>query len=206
MPRPGRFIVLDGAEGAGKTTHMLRLAETLRARGLEVLTVRDPGSTPVSERIRDVLLDPASGDLDARTEVCLYMASRAELVAKVVRPALAGGAVVLADRFVSSTEAYQGHAGGADPEAIRQVARFACAGLEPDLTVVLDVPVEVGFSRKLGEPDRMEAKARSYHERVREGFLAMGRQRPDRVVVVDATGDFDAVATAIEKVVDDRVL
>lgn len=193
----GKFIVLDGPEGAGKSTQAQRLVGRLRDAGRPATAVRDPGSTPVSERIREVLLDARLPDMDARTEVFLYMASRAEMVARIVRPALDVGLVVVSDRFVSSTVAYQGYAGGIDPDLIWSLALTACAGVEPDLTIILDLPVADGFARKSGTRDRIEAKHPDYHERVRRGFLAMAASRPDRFAVVDALRPPDAVAADI---------
>ncbi len=197
----GRFIVIDGPEGAGKTTQVERLVRRLRDEGRQATAVRDPGSTPVSERIREVLLDKRLPEMDARTEVFLYMASRAEMVARIIRPALEVGLVVVSDRFVSSTVAYQGYAGGIDPGLIWDLARTACGGVEPDLTVILDVPVSGGFARLTREHDRIESKDRAYHEKVRQGFLKMAEAQPDRFVVVDGTGSPDAVAARIQEAV-----
>jgi len=198
---PGKFIVLDGPEGAGKTTQVERLVRWLRENGRQATAVRDPGSTPVSERIRAVLLDKRLPDMDARTEVFLYMASRAEMVARIIRPALGVGLVVVSDRFVSSTVAYQGSAGGIDPAVIWDLGRVACGGIEPDLTVILDLPVEAGFARLVREHDRIESKDRSYHEKVRQGFLGMALARPDRFAVVDAQRSPDEVAAAVREAV-----
>lgn len=197
--RRGCFLVLDGPEGAGKTTQVQRLVQRLRDAGRKATSVRDPGSTPVSERIREVLLDRRLPEMDARTEVFLYMASRAEMVARIVRPALGVGLVVVCDRFVSSTVAYQGYAGGIDPELIWDLGRTACGGIEPNLTVILDLPVEEGLARarRLAEPDRIEAKDQIYHEKVRRGFLSMAEARPQVFAVVDASQPPDAVAEAI---------
>jgi len=202
---PGKFIVLDGPEGAGKSTQAERLVQRLRGLGRQATAVRDPGSTPVSERIRDVLLDNLLPDMDVRTEAFLYMASRAEMVARIIRPALEVGLIVVSDRFVSSTVAYQGAAGGVDPAVIWDLGRIACGGIEPDLTVILDLPVDAGFGRIRRERDRIESKDNAYHEKVRQGFLAMARERPDKFVVVDATRSPDEVARAIEEAVT-RVL
>ena len=197
--RCGCFLVLDGPEGAGKTTQVERLVQRLRDAGRKATSVRDPGSTPVSERIREVLLDRGLPEMDARTEVFLYMASRAEMVARIVRPALDVGLIVVCDRFVSSTVAYQGYAGGSDPELIWDLGRTACGGIEPDLTVILDLPVEEGLARarRLAEPDRIEAKDQTFHEKVRQGFLSMAEARPQVFGVVDASQPPDAVAEAI---------
>ena len=201
----GKFIVLDGPEGAGKSTQAERLVAHLRGLGRRATAVRDPGSTPVSERIRDVLLDKRLPDMDVRTEMLLYMASRAEMVARIIRPALEVGLIVVSDRFVSSTVAYQGAAGGIDPAVIWDLGRIACGGIEPDLTVILDLPVEAGFGRIQRERDRIESKDKAYHEKVRQGFLAMARERPEKFAVVDAARPPDEVARAIEEAVT-RVL
>jgi len=200
---PGKFIVLDGPEGAGKTLQVERLIQSLRRAGRQATAVRDPGSTPVSERIRDILLDKRLPEMDVRTEVFLYMASRAEMVARIIRPALQVGLVVVSDRFVSSTAAYQGAAGGVDAALIWELGRIACGGLSPDLTVILDLDVEAGFARReqQRQRDRIELKDREYHEKVRQGFLAMARERPDRFAVVDAARPPDDVARDIEEAV-----
>lgn len=188
----GRFIVIDGPDGAGKSTQVARLAERIRSAGVPVTAVRDPGGTAIGDRIRAILLDKAHEEMAVECELMLYMASRAQLVAQTVRPALAAGRCVVSDRYISSTVAYQG-AGGADPGAVRTVGEIAVGGLWPDLTLVLDVPPQLGLSRLTGEADRIEAKGRAFHQRVREMFLQQARAEPDRFEVIDGAGDVEAV-------------
>ncbi len=186
----GRFLVVDGPDGAGKSTQTALLADVLRKGGLAVRQVRDPGGTAIGDRIREILLDPSCDEMAVRTELMLYMASRAQLVAEIVLPALQGGECVLSDRYISSTIAYQG-AGGADVDEVRTVGDIAVGGLWPDLTIILDLPSDEGLARaaKRSDPDRMEAKARAFHRRVRELFLAQANENPHNTVLVDASGD-----------------
>ena len=193
----GAFVVLDGPDGSGKSTQFRRLCDTLRSAGLEVVETREPGGTAVGERIREVLLDPIHDDMTVRCEMLLYMASRAQLVERVIRPALARGATVIADRFVSSTLAYQGTAGGLMREEIMAVAETAVGGTWPDLTVIFDVD-EITASRRLSPLlDRMEQKGLEFHRRVRDGYLAQVRVRPHAHLVVDASQDVDAVTASL---------
>lgn len=201
----GHFIVLDGPEGAGKSTQVRLLVKRLAERGLAVSTVRDPGGTAVSERVRQVLLDPAIGHLEAATEMFLYMASRTEMVARVIRPALEAGRTVLCDRFVSSTVVYQGYAGGLDPAEILRAGRLACGDVWPEVTVLLDVPADEGFRRIHRQHDRMELKGPEYHRRVAEGFHELARSDPGQYVLIDARGTIDEVSERIWKAVE-RVL
>lgn len=188
----GRFIVIDGPDGAGKSTQVARLAERIRSAGVPVTAVRDPGGTAIGDRIRAILLDKAHAEMAVACELMLYMASRAQLVAQTVRPALAEGHCVISDRYISSTVAYQG-AGGADTEAVRAVGELAVGGLWPELTVILDVPSDLGLGRLTGPADRMESKALQFHEKVREMFLAQANQQADRFLVVDGAGDVETV-------------
>ncbi len=199
----GRFVVIDGPDGAGKSTQVNLLAESLRAGGLEVTVVRDPGGTAIGDRIREILLDRAHGEMDVACELMLYMASRAQLAAEIIRPALAAGNCVLSDRYISSTVAYQG-AGGADPDAIRQAGRIAVGQTWPDLTVILDLPSDAGLARagSAGEHDRMEAKGSDFHRRVREIFLQQARQEPAKFAVVDASGSIDEVHTRLHLAIE----
>ncbi|MBL0920874.1 MAG: dTMP kinase [Phycisphaerales bacterium] len=189
----GRFLVFDGPDGSGKSTALKRFGALARAAGLTVTEARDPGGTPVGERIREILLDPIHAEMTVRTEMLLYMASRAQLVDEMIRPALARGELVLGDRFVSSTLAYQGAAGGMPEADILHAAEVACAGTWPDLTVILDVD-EAAAARRLGMLlDRMEAKGAAFHRKVRAGYLAQTRRWPERHLVVDASKDVEGV-------------
>lgn len=186
------FVSLDGLDGTGKSTQCRRLVEWLRAAGRDVEHVIDPGGTPLGAQLREILLGRAE-PMAVRAEALLFMASRAELVETRVRPALARGAVVVSDRFTLSNVAYQGHAGGLDPDEVWAVGRMATGGLEPDLTLVLDLDVEAAQLRLGRAPDRMESRALEYRRRVRAGFLAEAARRPERVRVIDAGRDADAV-------------
>jgi dTMP kinase len=210
----GKFIVLDGPDGAGKSTQHKRLEADLTAADVEVVSCRDPGGTAIGDRIRSILLDHDLSAMDVNCETMLFMASRAQLVAEIIRPALAAGRTVLCDRFVSSTCAYQG-AAGYDPRRVIELARYALDDLWPDATIILDVEPEAGFARigrkprhagrnrKAGgeqsslfagaQPDAMEARPLEFHRRVRKLFLELPAYYPKPVVVVDASADADTV-------------
>lgn len=192
------FLSLDGIDGTGKSTQCRLLAEWLRSQGHEVVECTDPGGTPTGAVIRELLLNHQV-PLNLTCEALLFMASRAQLVADVIRPALASGRVVLSDRFLLANVVYQGHAGGLDPEKLREVGLFSTGGLEPDLTLVLDMPVERALARRHGPTDRVESRARDYHERVRAGFLAEARRRPERIRVIDAAATIDQVHAHIHQ-------
>jgi dTMP kinase len=201
--RGGLFLVLDGPDGAGKSTQVARLAERLKAAGHDVLAVREPGGTVAGERIRSLLLDPAAGELDPVTELFLYQASRRRLVVERIRPALAAGRTVLCDRWHTATRVYQGAAGGAGAALIDATTRAATDGLEPRRAVLLDVPDEVARARMARPLDRMEGKGEAFRARVRAGFRALFSGDPDRLRVVDASGDVDAVAERVWEAVRD---
>ncbi len=188
----GKFIVFDGPDGCGKSTQLTRTAELLTGAGIEVVTTRDPGGTVIGDKIRQLLLDINHSKMTPACETMLYMASRAQLANQVIRPALSAQACVLCDRYISATIAYQG-AGGIDTSHIRNVGEVAVGGLWPDLTIILDLPAEMGLARLPGTPDRMEAKALNFHEKVRELFLAQAAEAPDRFCVIDASGSVDQV-------------
>jgi dTMP kinase len=195
MPNPA-FISLDGLDGTGKSTQCRLLADWLRAGGHTVTPCIDPGGTPLGAELRSLVLHHRS-EIDRMCEALLFMASRAQLLADIIRPALASGHIVVSDRFLLANIVYQGHAGGLDVERLWEVGRFATSGLEPDLTIVLDLPPEQAARRRLGPADRIEKRAVEYHERLRQGFLAEARRRPDRIRVVDAAPPIEVVQIAI---------
>lgn len=192
-----RFIVLDGVEGAGKSTQLARLAAALTEAGEDVVVTVEPGGTPVGGAIRELLLSPAHA-IAPLTEVFLFCASRAQHCDEVIRPALEAGRVVLCDRFSAATFAYQGHAGEVGEERVLRLDAEATRGLVPDLTIILDLPPGEGFTRKFGaggaaEADRIERNERAFHERVREGFHRYASRFPERTAIVDASGSEDEV-------------
>jgi dTMP kinase len=192
----GRFIAFEGGEACGKSTQAARLAASLDA----VLT-REPGGTPIGERIRALLLDPATGDVDPRGEALLMAAARAQHVRDVIEPALAAGRDVVTDRFSGSSIAYQGYGRGLPVEEVRAVSRFASGGLEPDLVILLQVERPLGA---IDTPDRMESAGDAFHRRVAEGFLAQAGADPEHWVVVDGSGSIDGVAERVLDVVRRR--
>ena len=198
------FITLDGLDGSGKTLQQARLAAWLRDRGIDVVTCRDPGSTATGDAVRAILLDRHDLALAATTEMLLYMAARAQLVAEVVRPALERGSWVVSDRYLLANVVYQGHAGGLEPDVVRSVGAIATGGLAPDLTLLLDVDLATA-ARRLARPlDRLERRGDDYRSRVRAGYLAEARNDPGRIVVVDATDGPDVVADRIRTIVESR--
>jgi len=194
-----RFITIEGVEGAGKTTQAARLADTLRRDGCEVVLTREPGGTELGRSLRTLLLDESSLAPTPETELLLYLADRAEHVQRLIRPALEKGAVVIADRFSDSMIAYQGHGRGVDIETVRRLDDFARGGIEPGLTVVLDLPPEEGLQRirSTRSGDRLENEDIEFHRRVRAGFKTIAEEQPDRVTVLDARADVSALAADI---------
>ncbi|MGH9178167.1 MAG: dTMP kinase [Acidimicrobiales bacterium] len=196
-PRRGRLIALEGGEACGKSTQAAVLASRMGA----VLT-REPGGTGVGEQVRDLLLDPAAGALDARAEALLMAAARAQHVAEVVAPALAEGRDVVTDRFSHSSLAYQGHGRGLPLEEVRSLSDWATGGLWPDVVVLLDLPADQAWARR-GPPDRFEAEDDGFHQRVLEGFRALAEDDPSTWRVVDGTGTVDEVAARVWAAVGD---
>ena len=192
----GYFVAFEGGEGAGKSSQEGLLAQALTARGRSVVRTREPGGTPAGERIREVLLSPEFEGLDPRAEALLFAAARGEHVARVIRPALERGDVVICDRYIDSSVAYQGYGRELGPRRVRELSLWATHDLVPDLTIVLDVDPEVGLAR-FAQRDRLEAEPLAYHQQVRAAFLALAEAEPDRYLVVDAGRDVDAIAEAI---------
>jgi dTMP kinase len=204
----GRFITLEGGEGAGKTTAMQTIGDWLAARGREAIRTREPGGTPAAERIREILLDPGGGSLTPMSELLLMFAARQENLAGVIRPALAAGVDVVCDRFTDASRAYQGAGRQLGEAAVETLADLIHPDLQPDLTLLLDVPVSVGMERirgRDGGPDRMEQNRPDFLERVRQAYLLQAEREPDRFAVIDASRPLDAVARQIEHVLEERL-
>jgi dTMP kinase len=207
----GFFITLEGVEGSGKTTQAALLADALRARGLVATVTREPGGTPLGVAIRAIFLDPAVA-LEPAAELLLVLADRAQHVRAKLRPALARGEIVISDRYCDSTTAYQGYGRGLERKLLHELNQFASATLAPDLTLVLDLPAELGLARTharrdagAGGADRFEGERLEFHRRVREGFLAVARAEPDRVKLIDATRPTAEVGATILSAVTARL-
>ena len=198
------FIVFEGGEGAGKSTQSRALADYLEARGRSVRRTREPGGTPAAEAIRAVLLDRANTGLDDRAEALLFAAARGDHAARVIRPALAAGDIVISDRYLDSSVAYQGVARDLGAERVADLSLWATGGLVADLTIVLDVDPAVGLARVVG-PDRLESEPVEWHRRVRQAFLDIAAAAPDRYLVLDGTRPVEDLAVEIATVVSDLV-
>jgi len=201
----GRFVVFDGPDGTGKTTQFNRFLERCRGAGLTVCDVREPGGTAIGEKIRDILLDKSAGAMSPTCEMLLYMASRAQLVEERIRPALERGELVLADRFVSSTLAYQGAGGGVAKADIEAVAKAAFHELRPDLVVIFDADEATAAKRVSADRDRIESRDASYRQRVRDGYLDQARRDPEGCVVIDAAPPAEEVAQELLKTIRARL-
>ena len=204
----GRFITFEGGEGAGKSTQLKRLVARLEAAGREVVATREPGGSPGAESIRDLVLKGAADRWSPVTETLLMYAARRDHVERIIRPALERGAWVVCDRFADSTRAYQGAAGGVDPAFIAAMETYVLEHTRPDLTLIFDMPVDVGLQRaheRAGSEMRFESKGLAFHERLREGFLAIARAEPDRCAIVDASGTLDDVEAAVWAAIESRL-
>ncbi|MFT3890359.1 MAG: dTMP kinase [Anaerolineales bacterium] len=201
------FITLEGPEGSGKTSHIPYLVQYLREKGHTVFPTREPGGTSISEQIRDVLHDMKNAEMHARTETLLYQAARAQIVEQVIKPRLADGEIVISDRYYDLTIAYQGYGHQQDLEQVRALVKYATGGLTPDLTILLDLDVEVGLGRKKkdNEWNRLDAYTVEFHKRVRAGYLQMVKAEPDRWVVVNSEQKWDAVQEELRKVIVERL-
>jgi dTMP kinase len=198
----GIFITLEGIEGSGKTTQIELLKELLTANGFEVLLTREPGGSPIGEKIRHILLDTANAAMEPLTELFLYEASRTQHVEEVIGPALKAGKAVLCDRFYDASTAYQGYARGIGAASVADLNLVATGGQKPDLTIVLDLPVSDGL-RRLGQSlDRIEGEEATFHEKVRRGYLEIAKTEPARVKVVDASGSPEATFAKVKTIVE----
>lgn len=204
----GRFITLEGGEGAGKSTQVARLAGWLRSRGHEVVATREPGGSPGAEMIRKLLVEGPAERWDGTTEALLHFAARRDHLRQTVWPALTRGAWVISDRFADSTRAYQGYGHGLDLGTLERLYEAAVGDFRPDLTLILDLPVDAGLARagaRRGVETRYESLPREFHERVRDGFLRIAKAEPKRCAIVDASSDVETVAAAITYLVAKRL-
>ena len=202
------FITLEGPEGSGKTSHIPHLVEFLREKGYTVFPTREPGGTSISEQIRDVLHDMKNAEMHPRTETLLYQAARAQIVEQVIKPRLADGEIVLSDRYYDSTIAYQGYGHQQNLDEIRALVKYATGGLTPDLTVLLDLDVEVGLKRKTQnatEWNRLDAYTVEFHKRVRTGYLEMVNAEPKRWVVVNSERAWESVQAELKQVILEKL-
>jgi dTMP kinase len=198
----GIFITFEGSEGSGKSTQSRLLCRYLKTRGLRVVFLREPGGTAISEKIRAILLDCKNKSMSSRCETLLYMAARSQVVAQLIKPAMAAGAVVVSDRFLDSTLAYQGYGLGIDLEAIRRIGLFATEGVKPDLTFFMDLPLRDGLRHRMHTKDRIEKRPYSYHARVRNGYLAMAQREPRRIKIVTVRDERFDTQAHIRRLVD----
>ncbi|HEY7640017.1 MAG TPA: dTMP kinase [Steroidobacteraceae bacterium] len=206
----GKFITIEGSEGVGKTTQIAALRDSLQERGLEVVVTREPGGTPRAERIRELLLTPTDEPMPMSCELLLMFAARATHIENLIRPALERGAWVVCDRFTDATYAYQGDGRGVRREEIASLELFVQAELRPDLTLLLDAPIEIGAARAAardgeGARDRFEQERQEFFERVRNSYLERARSQPGRIAVIDATQDRESVQQAIRAEVEIRL-
>jgi dTMP kinase len=209
----GTFITFEGIEGSGKSTQIALLANYLTAKGVRHVLTREPGGTPIGDQVRKILLDPSNRSLDPAAELLLYAASRAQHLREIIIPALANGTTVLCDRFSDATLAYQGYGRGLDIGMIRSLDLIVTAGMCPDLTLLFDIEAASGIARARGRNNSrgLEAEARfeneelAFHERVRQGYLTLVMQEPDRIRVVDASPPAEAVQAKVRQIIDERL-
>ena len=202
----GKFITFEGSEGCGKSTQSKLLCDYLRSKGRSVVYLREPGGVKISEKIRDILLDHKNSGMSPECEMLLYMAARAQLVNDIIKPALKTGKIVICDRYMDSTVAYQGYGLGMDIGFIKKVGRFATKGATPDLTIFLDLPVKKGLKHRELTRDRIERRALNYHRRVREGYLRIVGSEPRRVKAVTVAEDKSQTQRAIREIIQRYVI
>jgi dTMP kinase len=206
MLNRGMFISLEGVEGCGKSVQAGLLAEYIEKLGRPVIRTHEPGGTPIAEQIREILLEPRNSDMIHITELLLYLASRAQHVVQLILPALNEGKIVVCERFSDATFAYQGYARGLDLNHLEQVNEIATGGLKPDLTLILDLDAANGLSRKHHDQrDRLENESVNFHNKVREAYLTIARQSPERLQVIDASGSIEDIHLSIRECVDQRL-
>lgn len=204
MKKKGFLITFEGIDGCGKSVQARRSYRFLQNRGYDTILLREPGSTPVAERLRRILLDKKLAIPDV-TELLLYEAARSELVDKVIRPSLQQGKVVILDRYYDSTTAYQGYGRELNINMIRSLHKIATRGVAPDLTMVFNVDLKTAFARRSKDPDRLESQAAAFHERVRRGFLEIARKEKRRVKIIDGTPSVEQVFTDVKKLLEEKL-
>ncbi len=198
----GKFITFEGSEGSGKSTQIELAQKYLEVRGKEVLFLREPGGVQISEKIREILLDTETINIGDECETLLYMAARAQLVKEVIIPAMNAGKVILCDRFLDSTVAYQGHGNGVNIEKIKAIGEFSTQGFKPDLTFLFDLDVDEGFARINRPMDRIEQRGIDYHNRVKKGYLEIAKQEPDRIKLIDARRSKEEIQLTVQEYID----
>jgi dTMP kinase len=201
----GKFITFEGSEGCGKSTQSKLLCEYLQAKGLRVTYLREPGATKISEKIRDILLDAKNDGMSVPCEMLLYMAARAQIVEEIIKPELAKGKIVICDRYLDSTLAYQGYGLGVSVSTIKCIGKFTTQGIMPDLTILLDVPVKKGLNYRNGAKDRIEQRSIAYHNRVREGYFKLVKAEPARIKVVKVDKEKQVTQSRIRALIDKYV-
>lgn len=202
MALKGKFITLEGSEGSGKSTQSALILEYLKSKNLPVMLLREPGGVKISEKIRDILLNVKSTGMGDECETLLYMAARAQLVKEVLKPALEKGQIVICDRFLDSTIAYQGWGNGVDVAAIEKIGDFAVGGVKPDLTLLFDVDTKKGLSRTNAKKDRIELRSLDYHVRVRQGYLDLAKRNPKRIKVISVDAPKEVIFERVKSYID----
>ena len=200
--KQGKFITFEGSEGYGKSTQSALVLEYLQKRNLPVMLLREPGGVKISEAIREILLDTKSIGMGDECETLLYMAARAQMVKEVLIPSLKAGKIVICDRFLDSTIAYQGFGNGVDVKCIRQLGDFAVQGITPDLTLLFDIDTEKGLSRTNAQKDRIELRSLDYHARVRQGYLSLAKEEPKRIKVIPVDADKETIFQRVKVLID----